>query len=667
MRSSQSGPAGAYVDLLDAHAGLYPTDFRQRVLATGARDFGEDVADRNLGKNASYTHLMEDPVRTSSRTSSQRPTSSALSAVKDSDGGAVFKSSKRYSLGSNLRTNSTVSDTGAAAPKPKRFPTDRELPLPKGRIRIDEDGSEGVAKPIKAVWRKSMPSSMSELHMRRDQDDGSDFPEALRVKSKAVFSVSRQEVNARQSVSPTGDPRHDRTYVSELSRYDDGNLDSNDPQEPVSKEVKTARRRTLNHTREPLTDQMDPKRLSLQNLQVLTSRLEGTESEIFPVKRETFDPTATTRARGNTVGSYDMPSTAELKIQASSSRNNSLPRHSPGRYQPQIEDAVRVRGLGSARTPCRIESDDAPERTSSMRKSSMDSTSATSQGSNPFRPHSRHTANTSVDMSPLSKDTNLSYVSLGAAPHRASPENRFRSSLATESMPSLDGSLHKPKLSTAFNIDDYISSDDDPEAPRHSRGEGEEHLLFRDTGFAFDGRGLPGISGSIDNATPRFVPASPPRRTAGDFRPINNRDLDDMMLETYRPARAEPRYNSLPSRPRRQMAAYRYEDSDPSDPEESQGLSGEPDDDLSFDIPMTRRPTPAQSYRPGRYASREQVIEEEREYDKVDLSTAMKLRKEEKRKKRLSGASGSTIRAYSNGGMPRSHKYDVAGLDADAE
>jgi hypothetical protein len=41
----------AFRDILDAHSEIKPADFRARVQATGARDYGEDVAERNMKKN----------------------------------------------------------------------------------------------------------------------------------------------------------------------------------------------------------------------------------------------------------------------------------------------------------------------------------------------------------------------------------------------------------------------------------------------------------------------------------------------------------------------------------------------------------------------------------------------------------------------------------------
>ncbi|KAG6239180.1 hypothetical protein E4U24_006901 [Claviceps purpurea] len=50
MAASLSRPQ-AHVDILDAQGGIRPHDFRSRVQATGVRDYGEDVAERNMGEN----------------------------------------------------------------------------------------------------------------------------------------------------------------------------------------------------------------------------------------------------------------------------------------------------------------------------------------------------------------------------------------------------------------------------------------------------------------------------------------------------------------------------------------------------------------------------------------------------------------------------------------
>ncbi|KAK4671035.1 hypothetical protein QC764_605920 [Podospora pseudoanserina] len=49
--SSMRSESGRFRDILDAHSELKPPDFRARVKAAGAKDYGEDVAERNMGEN----------------------------------------------------------------------------------------------------------------------------------------------------------------------------------------------------------------------------------------------------------------------------------------------------------------------------------------------------------------------------------------------------------------------------------------------------------------------------------------------------------------------------------------------------------------------------------------------------------------------------------------
>ncbi|KAG6365925.1 hypothetical protein INS49_000101 [Diaporthe citri] len=58
-------------DILDAQEEIRPTDFRSRVQATGARDYGEDVADRNITRHRDGTlSPTPDPRQMSNRTKS---------------------------------------------------------------------------------------------------------------------------------------------------------------------------------------------------------------------------------------------------------------------------------------------------------------------------------------------------------------------------------------------------------------------------------------------------------------------------------------------------------------------------------------------------------------------------------------------------------------------
>ncbi|GKT59498.1 hypothetical protein ColTof4_10719 [Colletotrichum tofieldiae] len=163
-----------------------------------------------------------------------------------------------------------------------------------------------------------------------------------------------------------------------------------------------------------------------------------------------------------------------------------------------------------------------------------------------------------------------------------------------------------------FNLDDYLSSDDDVDAdsfvttrvgdPGHSSGH-EEELLFSDNGYGEGGLQLPGLFDGPSNV------------------PDPN---------TTSPERPNMRYSlSSPSRFVRRMSLDPWIEA-PISP-----LDEEEDDDDLFDIPtrsdlaLGRRGTRRISALGTMY----QRIEEEKE-EKVDVRTAVRMRKEAKARQR---------------------------------
>lgn len=51
LRHVRTDSARTFIDILDAQSEIKPLDFKRRVQATGAKDYGEDVADRNIAVN----------------------------------------------------------------------------------------------------------------------------------------------------------------------------------------------------------------------------------------------------------------------------------------------------------------------------------------------------------------------------------------------------------------------------------------------------------------------------------------------------------------------------------------------------------------------------------------------------------------------------------------
>ncbi|KAL8285551.1 hypothetical protein RB600_009804 [Gaeumannomyces tritici] len=162
-----------------------------------------------------------------------------------------------------------------------------------------------------------------------------------------------------------------------------------------------------------------------------------------------------------------------------------------------------------------------PERDSSLRNWSLtsDTHSISSLSTNFFgnRPMSRHTANTSIDASfPTSHA--FSSVSLPLSSARGSiysTDHLGKLQLVPDGAPPMLGR----QATECFNMDDYISSDDDSFiAPRRQRSPvNEEDLLFRDSGYGFSE--LPGLHDSLHDitSTPPAIlhpPPQPRRRPA---------------------------------------------------------------------------------------------------------------------------------------------------------
>ena len=249
-------------------------------------------------------------------------------------------------------------------------------------------------------------------------------------------------------------------------------------------------------------------------------------------------------------------------------------------------------------------------------------TPTTSSTSSHTFPRSAHTANTSVDLS-------NAYPS-GRPSSRSSANSAFgRQSFCT-------APESRKVTSPGFNIDDYLSSDDDAfDVPRRSRAEGEEALLFKVGGYGMSASQLPGLLDGMSAPAP-------------EIRSHRPRSSASLPAERLRLSFAHPVMNGGGARRRRYgvdpglVDDYYYD----NDPYEAYSASGR-DDALSSVIPglpdgtgqdgrrHTRRISALGGHRGhGRYDSFSgDVIEEER-LEKIDINTAVRMRKEAKAKKR---------------------------------
>jgi hypothetical protein len=289
--------------------------------------------------------------------------------------------------------------------------------------------------------------------------------------------------------------------------------------------------------------------------------------------------------------------------------------------------------------------------------------------SSPFRPQSGHTANTSIDLAPFVKGVNSSYDSLGKASYRTAAESWAQSSSGVTSISSPRSPLRNTERSPTFNIDDYISSDGEFES-LGQQGEEPEDLLFRDTGYGFEGAELPGLTGLIDVTTSRPTPVLSSLRT----RSLNEQALaafhEDFSGLGIKGPLAEPWIDRSLRRAQSHVSTHNLEDSDGGSlsDQEVREYDDDLEEDMSFDVPLTRHDVAMRQYRQSRYATREEDIEEEKEFDKLDISTAVRLRKEAKRRKRQSGVTVRRRGEMSNDReSSRRQRIDPDGFDADIE
>lgn len=171
--SIKSTSSGRHRDLLDVLEEIRPIEFRSRVLATGARDYGEDVADRNIrqslvalstpsfkGQSDSdrgYPSSISSPTGSSSRSRTRSPSSFTTSRLtsgytqKDFDPGQREASSSTSFLepGSFSRKNknrlslNTYIPSGLESPHAPRSavttPGDGIAAIDFGSIRVESE------------------------------------------------------------------------------------------------------------------------------------------------------------------------------------------------------------------------------------------------------------------------------------------------------------------------------------------------------------------------------------------------------------------------------------------------------------------------------------------------------------------------------------------------
>lgn len=728
IRSGDSGGTKGFVDLLDAQSTISRINFHQRLEAAGGRIYGEDVADRNIRENG---FNLDNPVI---RAFYEKPSRAApQSPSPDTEGSGAelrARAKKRHSIGATLRTKSLTSSNIGLFPER----TSSVVPSIPPEYRTSQTKKSEDSKSNKASRRKSMPSyvasfspndrsrssSTASQQHRRDPDANS-FPAELQDRGKHMASV---QIADEKSIKSYGSNRRsvlvknhrDSCVLSELNSGDEADfgvarrisvvypqvVDGSRP-----KSTHSSGRDTASHNIISISGQSPSKRISILSVQS-PLQLNPPDTSQPGSRNPILEPGRSKRDLGSTSDLHDTISHASAQLQAKHSpcqcflvfmlplplrcgiRTNPLTigvgsshRHQTSNDSSSLHGKSRTLSLASSSGlgARKLDIDESiPERTSSIRQWSMDSTTATlsSLSSNPFRPHSRHTANTSVDLMPYIKGTNSSRETFGSAAYHTASENYSQPSVPVLS-PMSPHSGFGP--GTNFNIDDELSSDDDGFSPRHPRGEGEEDLIFNPSGYGFDAGELPGLPNPLDLAgsleKPRFTISSRSSRCSlrghqAFGATIPDYDSDFLSLPTSPIARSwagSRNYDSRLQTPTSNFGHVGLSD----DHGHAYGSEGEEtEDELSFDIPFRRGNTPSrQPPQPTRWAGSQSDVIEEEDLNKMVFETAAKLRREVKKLNRMSGATVRRRReSFNNRGMEaaRSTRPNMsAGSDADIE
>ncbi|KAI1386539.1 uncharacterized protein F4822DRAFT_410415 [Hypoxylon trugodes] len=671
--SGDSGSTRRFVDLLDAQSSIKPANFYGRVRATGTKDYDEDVADRNIRENGFAFGSVQ-----AQESHAEVPTIDLRDADEVVDG--PRSSRKRHTM------------ISASQSKPASFKNDEAFPrmVP---LQLPRD----TVKPTqRAPRRKSLhsfvPPSSSDIPnvpIRKDNKGvNSDYlPNSPRKGTHSMargdheysLSTETKPVQSPRKTHPTSGYEQEIDSDSSYHTHADPNYvpSKREPQYQSPKDP--SRRRTLSNI-SPTSTNQPLKRGSIQTLPS-SSRREPVSEIGLPSAEESLrgenDRNSMRRHHGTVPGIrdafYELPPLQPIetyKLKSNRSRPNS-------KDELMHRDHNRSIASMSAKSSKRSGiTDTVPERGSSIRRWSLTSeTAGSTMSSNPFRPQSGHTTNTSVDLAPhvlLSKTMDSGQAPLSPGDERMETESQ--SELEIDESPyqevdpdTLAGSLAnsgRRRRSTDLTLEEDALSVDSFEAPQRPECEFEKDLLFH--GYGFEGSQLPGLPGLFDAALPK-TESSPSERTktlsafrgSYNLASFSTPSLEELphTREYQYSSRSLP-YTSLPRSSRFRKPILNYTDSEDDDTSE---LEYDSEEDLNFDIPLKRSGASQHDSYSGRRRY-EDVAEPIREggSEYPDAGRVAVLRREAKAKQR---ASGVLPRKAKGKGRAADIRYPRIGLD----
>lgn len=491
-------------DLLDAVDEFRPLDFRSRVQAAGARDYGEDVADRNLRPPPVLSTTVSSPNLYSQYSSGRS------------------HSSQSVSLNSRTKSITSMNEHYDSTPRALSAQADHERPefftrRNKNRLSLNTYKPSGFVSPTPHT-----PRSVVTPPGHRGGMTHSDFssPEARHEMWSRQYHLSPAVSNFSLPRSPET-VRHTTKALEPKPVYDgdDNNGEDSFPKErqlgglrrtsnyseqrqsaasgDVQGSIKTAARFSQGTYRSSLASSVTSRNPSIDFTPLGYPRQNSSRTHFDTASNG--DDSSLWRSQslrklkhpppfGLSVRDTGKLSHSQSKIDSHrhSRSNSSGNSHSKSRTKSLLTTPSALTDLIEAAGPS-----PQPQRNSSTHdwalntSSTAGSASSSSNGlysgaSGSLRPISRHTKSTSIDSLPR-PPSSQSGVSASVGQHSGS------------------GWSPTTTRSTGFNIDDYVSSDDDSfttTTKKRPTAEGEEELLFKGS-YGATGAELPGLLESM--------------------------------------------------------------------------------------------------------------------------------------------------------------------------
>lgn len=640
-----------YVDLLDAQSEFQPADFHSRLEASGARNYGEDVAERNLGVNG--VDLTSPAVKTF-----YALTGGAALAYR-SDGSAVDVHGNMYQPGTipqNLRDAEPKPEVVDAKLSRGKIVPRRVSPLEitrptssSGHAHRDLDRNGATDDDILGNIGRAINQRVAALSKRNSiSTSPSTTPQQPRPRPHSVWEAGAGVLGGYEAAVPPVVPRvRPRTSAKEAEKTSDWPMtnqrqtSSRDGKKDKTKSTSPRRRKGSSFTKKTLREFDDGTDSSSSETD---ARLPHGRGRGLRPRQDQADG-MTHRSKGHARSATQYTSEADRGYDYDKPLPSRPSTSQPSSSRKASHHNPRSRSIGGYSGPGPSKLDDIieniPARTSSLIpiNMAMTPTSTLSGHSSNVPSHydSLHTASTSVDLSyeTTSKSRHSRHGSGGAKRHSKEAGRGHRRHRSSDDV--------KLKLVKAFAAASNLKSDghtsttegSDYEDHRRRKRVDDDLLRFKEGSYGGVIDGLPGLPGSGGADTASALPA-PTSMWAGG--PADRRSTAGNAKSQPRSA---PRTSNkpLPSKPK--APAYASEDSDSgflsSDEEYAETLRRIPTRMLAALVAEVQAAEASRKSGNEGYATVDlsDLLDDMPDSTKLDVRTAVGLRKAIKRQKRL--------------------------------